>query len=272
MKFLILATVLISSAASANIDITTGGKGGYYYGTLGSNTAKVMRERGMPSQIHESRGGVQNLDRLVAGQADLAFAQADTVKAYTDNNPNAALEDIATLGKECIFMAVKEGGKVSKAQDLKKDTLVYAGKQGSGGESSLRYLMSMNKNINPQIALRGGTRALNQVKQGKADAMIWVQSPTKLDTRELQLINQKDSGLTLAEIDLDGIFSSAKLPSGEAIYSFEKVKYASGWGNNVTTACTSIVAMVNVDNMDDDQVDKIADLLNLNKTRITGGK
>ncbi len=110
---LVLALVF-SSAASADITVTTGLSGLTYHGTYGPNLAGALREQGFKTTIVTSKGSVENLDRIAADPNTIGFAQADVYASWATAKPNEAsnVVPIGEIWKECAFIAVRDDGSI----------------------------------------------------------------------------------------------------------------------------------------------------------------
>ncbi len=139
---LLVATLALSLQASA-YTITTGGKSGAYF-KVGNNLAKLVKG----GKVLESKGSVENLERLVSGEADIGIVQLDAYAWYLSKHPKASakIEIMGDLFKECIHIAVNKNGKVQDEDDLQSEGATIAiGPQGSGTAVSWDYMMKLEK-------------------------------------------------------------------------------------------------------------------------------
>jgi len=235
-----LATVLVSTTALADPAIITGGiAGGTYQTIYGANVAQLLKAKGHDVKLLESKGSMENLQRLGSGEAQLGFAQLDAYAQYlkTGGKP---LEIVVSLGKECGYLAVKKDGKVTSEKDLRrvKDATIAIGEEGSGSAIMWQYMTTLVPEYkNARIVFQGGTRAINQIgTPGGPDAYLFVTAPGNLAHKLIQAVNA-NKNLKFVDLDKGGL--DAKLSNGKPIYEFDKTAVCSGWGCNVDTICTA---------------------------------
>ena len=116
----VLAFLSFSVMAGENVVITTGQQGLTYNSVYGVNLAGALNEFGNKSQVVPSKGSLDNLDKVAAGEAQIGFTQADAFQFRRAKHPNEAqnVDIVGQLAKECVWVAVKKDGKISKAADL----------------------------------------------------------------------------------------------------------------------------------------------------------
>lgn len=235
-----LAGMLVSTLALADPATITGGiAGGTYQTVYGANLAQVLKAKGHDVKLLESKGSMENLQRLGSGEAQLGFAQLDAYAQYlkTGGKP---LEIVATLGTECGFLAIKKDGKVTSEKDLRraKDATIAIGEEGSGSAIMWQYMTTLVPDYrNAKIIFQGGTRAINQIgTPGGPDAFLFVTAPGNLEHKLIQAVSA-NKNLKFVDVDKGGL--DAKLPNGKPIYEFDKVAVCSGmFGCSVETICT----------------------------------
>jgi TRAP-type uncharacterized transport system substrate-binding protein len=235
-----LATLLVTTSALADPAAITGGTAGGTYETVyGANLAQVLKAKGHAVRLLESKGSMNNLERLEKGEAQFGFAQLDAYGQYlkTGGKP---LEIVAALGQECGYLVVKKEGKVTSEKDLRraKDATIAIGEEGSGSAITWQYMTRLVPDYkNAKIIFQGGTRALNQIgTPGGPDAYLFVTAPGNQNNSLIQAVNANKS---LKFVDLDKSWLDDKLPDGKPVYEFDKISVCSGWGCNVETICTA---------------------------------
>ncbi|ENZ7198361.1 hypothetical protein ACG755_005794 [Klebsiella variicola] len=111
-----VALLCLSNAASAaEIVITTCQQGLTYNAVYSVNLASAMSEYGYSSTMITSKGSLVNLDKVASGTVQICFTQADAFQFWRSRDSNEAqkVDIIGELADECVFVAVKKGGKVS---------------------------------------------------------------------------------------------------------------------------------------------------------------
>ncbi|NJQ01936.1 TAXI family TRAP transporter solute-binding subunit [Streptomyces zingiberis] len=165
-------------AARGTVSFSTGVPTGVYwrYGDL-------LKERladDLPEvdvRLETSEGSVQNLQRLVSGQANFTIATADAVAAYREANPRGArqLRACARLYDDYLQLVVPEDSEVTRAADL-KGKRVAIGQPGSG-VSLITHRLLRAAGLDPEediTAVRVGIdRMPEMLREGRIDAFFW---------------------------------------------------------------------------------------------------
>jgi len=252
IKKIILISIFSAILMAQGVVITTGTRKGSYY-KYGIKIGYKVKN----STVEPSNGSVQNFDRLLKGEAQVALAQADAYRYYTKKHPEAEnkIEPIGTLYKECVFLVTKKDGKIKDDGDLQREGIkVDIGKNGSGSQVTWEYMTMLENGFSKaDTYYNGGNMALAKVKSGVFDAAIIVTKP-RINSRVFKQI--EDAGLTIRDIkdwDLNDKFK------GEPIYTFETVKvFDHFFGGKVDTICTTANVYVSRD-VDDKTKDRIAE-------------
>ena len=171
-----------------------------------------------------SNGSVENIDNLISGKAQIGFAFADSYKLKITQDPRASkLKVLGVLNKGCLYVAVKNGGKISDDGDLEKTGVtVDIGPKGAGANTTWEYLGSFDNDFKKPntIELGGGDPAsLNALEYGNIDATLSMQSPSTKNVFVQDVLANKN--LKFLPIT-DGDFTD-KLPDGKPIYTKEKI-------------------------------------------------
>lgn len=239
-RILAVVVLLMPALVWADSAIITGGiPGGTYQTVYGANLAQILKAKGHQVQLLESKGSLENVQRLGNGEAQFGFAQLDAYAQYLKAG-GKPLEIVAALGKECGFLVIKKDGKVTSEKDLRraKDATIAIGDEGSGSAVMWQYMTSLvSEYKNAKIIYQGGTRAINQIgTPGGPDAYLFVTAPGNLEHKLIQAVNANKS-LRFVDMDKGGL--DAKLPNGKPIYEFDKAPVCSGMFCNVDTICTA---------------------------------
>lgn len=271
-KLLIGVLALFSSMAMAGEDvvITTGQQGLTYNSVYGVNLASALNEFGNRSQVVPSKGSLDNLDKVAAGQAQLGFTQADAFQFWRSKHPNEAqnVDIVGQLAKECVWVAVKKDGKITKASDLSNGAKIAVGDPDSGSYASWQYLQQLVKEYaKAETYAKGGIRSLAKVATGEYDAFLWVSAAGK-PNKFLDAVNQDSSGLEL--IDMSTWSVNDKLPNGQTVYTKETAQVNNNFfGGKVDVPCTTTLVVAN-NNGSDELLEAVSTILLKNQTRILG--
>jgi len=226
---MVVVGLLVSSVCAAD-GISTGKSTGTYY-KVGHNIAAGL---GMSKdKVLESKGSVENLDRLVKGEADIAMVQMDALAFYMTQNPGAAqvVEVVGPLYEECVYVAVNKEGKVKSEDDLqKKGAVIAIGEEGTGSVVTWDYMRQLEPGYKESaVSFTSGNRALGKLASSPdsgLDAVMWVARPdakndllqTVMKNKSLKMININDSNL-----------NNVYKPTGKPVYRFDNFKVESGF-------------------------------------------
>jgi uncharacterized protein len=166
-------------ASDGRITIATGNTGGVYY-TLGGGLAQLISDNTpLKASAAETGASVQNIQQLVAGDYDIAFALADTAadavegKASFEGKP----VDIAALARiypNYTQVVVRADSGINSVADMKGKT-ISTGSPKSGTEVIANRLLTAaglaESDISAQrLALRP---TVDQMKSGQIDGLFW---------------------------------------------------------------------------------------------------
>lgn len=248
-----IATALMATPAlSQDVTITTGREGGSYFGTQGPKIVKFVKGVGLNGTIVASSGSLDNLDKVAKGEAQVGISQADAIMFFKKTNPQAGtkIEIGGTLGRECVFVVAKKGGKVNSDSDLQvKGVTIAAGAQGDGSRATWDYMGILEekfKNATPNDA--GGASGLAQVVSGQTNAFLFVTNPDPKVLYSSELFTLARDNKTLQFVPVTDWDLNDKLPNGDAVYDFETVTIKPGlFSDTVKTICMSTYTVYNGD-------------------------
>ncbi|WP_410536047.1 TAXI family TRAP transporter solute-binding subunit [Streptomyces sp. KL2] len=165
-------------APGGQVVFTTGARGGVYerYGEL----LKEQLGRDLPEvdvTLVPSQGSVQNIERLVSGEASFTIAAADAVAAYVNSGGEGAdrLRACARLYDDYIQLVVPADSPVRAAEDL-EGLRVGLGQRRSGVNLIAGRLLKaagLDPDEDVQPVLRGIDRMPELLVRGELDAFFW---------------------------------------------------------------------------------------------------
>ncbi|WP_425583658.1 TAXI family TRAP transporter solute-binding subunit [Streptomyces macrosporus] len=165
-------------APSGSVVFATGARGGVYerYGEL----LKEQLGRDLPEvdvTLASSEGSVENIERLVSGEASFTIAAADAVAAYLEEDRPGAdrLRACARLYDDYIQLVVPADSPVRSAEDL-EGLRVGLGQQRSGvnliaGRLLRAAGLDPRRDVVP--VLEGIGRMPDLLARGELDAFFW---------------------------------------------------------------------------------------------------
>ena len=238
-------------------------------GLVGRDSKGVEKASNLPSN-----GSVENLDNLISGKAQIGFVFADSYKLKLSQDPRAAkLKVLGVLNEGCLYVAVKNKGKISDDGDLEKDGVtVDVGPKGAGANTTWDYLGTFDKDFKKpnRVELGGGDPAsLNALDYGTIDATLSMQVPSKNNTLVQDVLANKN--LKFLPIT-DGDFTD-KLPDGKQIYNKKEIIIKEGSWSNTTlnTICTDVLVLGG-ESLSNDDYKLVSALIYRNKAAIIGTK
>lgn len=276
MKKTILGCILASVLAAPVVAeeqkyvITTGKKGLSYNGTFGPNLSLLLAELGYRTTIARSQGAEMNLERIAADKADIGFAPLYVYASWMKSNPKVRdkVMLVGVLGKECLFAAVAEKGKVQDEDDIGEGIKVAVQKKGSGASSGWSYLRTLESDYaKASTYYKGGNTALIGLKNGMYDMVLWESFPDK-PNKYLAIVNAENSGLRM--MDLDDHSLNEEMDDGTQVFEFYKATTRQGFfGDTVEVPCAPMGVFVKAE-LDEDVIDELAGAVATNSARILG--
>ncbi|MFI2032688.1 TAXI family TRAP transporter solute-binding subunit [Streptomyces buecherae] len=166
------------ASPSGSVTVTTGVRTGVYarYGEL----LKEHLDEDLPRlrvNLMPSEGSVQNIRRLVAGEASFTIATADAVATYRDEGGDGAhrLRACARLYDDYLQLVVPAGSTVRRTADL-AGKRVAIGQPGSGVSLIAERLLTA-AGLDPEKDLTpvpvGISEMTTLMRKGKIDAFFW---------------------------------------------------------------------------------------------------
>jgi uncharacterized protein len=175
----LLAALPACSAPFADVPLTiaTGGGKGVYY-SLGTALAEAWREGlGLTTvpTVLPTGGSVENVTRLAAGTADVAFSQVDVAKESIATDPQA-LRALARVYDEFVHIVVPSSSPVTTLAQL-GGARVSVGARNSGVYFTVRRLLTAI-GLSPDRDLRAAYLSVDAstaaLQRGEIDAFFWI--------------------------------------------------------------------------------------------------
>ena len=266
----IVALIVLNTAKAVEpYTVSTGGKQGSYY-RVGFNLTGAIPG----GTVATSKGSVQNLDRLMKGEAQLGMTQMDVVAWYANKYPASVskLEIMGGMYQECVYIAYNKDGKVRNEDDLQKSGVTIAvGKKGSGGSVTWDYMRKLEPGYKKaSVSYTGGTRALNKLAVGDSsgiDAVLWVTKPTLSGKYAQSVIN--NDALQFMNVNDKDLNDNYK-PTGKPVYTFHTIETEKGFFNDqeFSTICMDAVLIADSET-DEELLDEVSNMtLNYKATLI----
>lgn len=221
---IVFATVSFCSAAYAQTPtfrLCTGLESGNYY-----KAGHILRSATHNVEVVQTKGSLDNLERMIGGQCDGAFVQSDSLLVYSARNARAisGIERAGILYKEMAHLLCNRDSNIGRVTDLGKSNTIAVGGEGSGARTTWdAFVLADKKRYEPvQTDGRSGTRALAAIADGsQVQCLLWVGAlKGAYMTAEAQ---EQGSRVVLVGTDDWDMGKVAKDARGAPVYSYEEI-------------------------------------------------
>jgi TRAP transporter TAXI family solute receptor len=225
------ASTLLAAATPAlaqeQLSIATGGTGGVYY-PMGGGLAEIINAHvdGYSATAEVTGASVENMGLVATGDADIAFALADTVQqafggtGRFDGQALPMLRGLAVSYANMVHIVALEGSGITSLADL-RGKRVSIGAPGSGTEVNAAAILNANGITYDDIDEQrlNFNETADALSNGDIDAGIWsVGAPTSsimnlATTKDIVLIALSEAEMAAAR-GADPVFAMTTLPGG----------------------------------------------------------
>jgi TRAP-type uncharacterized transport system substrate-binding protein len=264
LTLLVLLCGVAHAAEKPSVWIASGPAGGTYRGVYAKKFETDLRGYDVFHQM--TTGSGENLDLLVSGKANVAFAQADIYAMQLRQDPER-LEGLVLIGRiatECVYIAYRRRGVVQSLAQLGqpvdgRPAKIAVGPAAGGASGTWSLFTSLDTALaNATVDHGGDTLALNQLATGAYEAMIWVTDPNNLKHKLLRAVRANGD---LALMPIEAPILDYSLPSGMKVYGRRTVDLEDNWrGDKLDTVCTGALVLARKDS-DPEFIKKLADIV-----------
>jgi len=179
----LLAYWWVDPAPPRSLRLATGQENSAYE-TFGKQYASQLARDDIKVTLQPTLGSRDNLQRLLAGEADVAFVQSGSTDGDTMNAEDgdaAERQELVSLGSlftEPVWLFLREEAKVTKLTDL-RGKRINLGPEGTGVPRLLRQVLDAN-GIEPkdlQIGDLADTPATVELLAGRIDGLVFSSAP-----------------------------------------------------------------------------------------------
>ncbi|ATX82998.1 TRAP transporter solute receptor, TAXI family [Mariprofundus ferrinatatus] len=172
----VVAYQFVDPAPPTTLTLSAGSKGGAYY-AHGEAYRDYLKQHGITVTLLESGGSLENLARLKAGKADLAFVQSGIA-----TDADQGIESLGSIYYEPLWLFLRNGVQIASLGELKGKSIAIGG-DGSGTQVLAQQLLAANgiDAANAKLMASGGDAAADALLAGRIDALFLVASE-KADT------------------------------------------------------------------------------------------
>ena len=151
------------------------------YEQFGKQYATLLARDDITVTLQGTLGSQDNLQRLLAGQADVAFVQSGSTDDRVGNADSVERQGLVSLGSlftEPVWLFLREEAKVTRLTDL-RGKRINLGPEGTGVPRLLRQVLDAN-NIEPKqltISDLANTPATVELLAGRIDGLVFSSAP-----------------------------------------------------------------------------------------------
>lgn len=167
-----IAYQFVQAAPPDRIVVTTGGKEGAYY-MFAQQYREILARNDITVDIRDSAGSVENIERLHAQAADLAFVQGGTSRSTNIQE----LRSLGSLYYEPLWVFSRGHDQLRRLSDLRGKRLAV-GAEGSGARFLAQQVLKDNGMTGPATVVSplGGQHAATALLRGDLDGAFFVAS------------------------------------------------------------------------------------------------
>jgi uncharacterized protein len=177
-------------------------------------------------EVIETKGSLDNLDKLSNGQCDGAFVQSDAMLVYSSKNAKAisGMERAGVLYQEQAHMICNRKLDLGRMVNLNKSHTVAVGPDGSGARTTWDAFVLADKARYSVVNTdsRSGVRALSAVAEGTQVQCALVITALNSSFMKNDAQQQGDNVVLVGTDDRD-MTKTAKDNRGNAVYTYGEI-------------------------------------------------
>jgi uncharacterized protein len=178
----VVAYVVVDPAPPRRVLLSTGQENSAYE-EFGKKYAAILRRDDIAVTLERSLGSEQNLQRLVDGQADVAFVQSGSTSE--DEAQRRGLVSLGSLFTEPVWLFLRDGaGKAGQGGEVRsltqlKGLRINLGPEGTGVPKLFRQLLAVNglDAQDLQVSSLENTPATVELLAGRIDGLVFSSAP-----------------------------------------------------------------------------------------------
>jgi TRAP transporter TAXI family solute receptor len=189
---LVWIALSLDPAPPRSITLASGSQGGAY-DAAGRRLASFLESEGVTVEVIETAGSAENINRLMAGSADVAIVQGGVGAELV---AMGRLQSLGALFYEPLWIFASAETPVSDIREL-DGMRIAAGDIGSGTRVLLSTLFELNGVENAIWVEEAGSDAAAALRTGNADIAAFMTSPDPAYIRDLVA----DPGIIVMQIE-----------------------------------------------------------------------
>ena len=188
----------------------------------------ILKKNSQTVQIEviETKGSLDNLDKLSSGQCDGAFVQSDAMLVYSSKNAKAisGMERAGILYQEQVHMVCNRKLDLGRMVNLNKSHTVAVGPDGSGGRTTWDGFVLADKARYSVVNTdsRSGVRAMAAVAEGTQVQCALVVTALNASLMKNDAQKEGDNVVLVGTDDRD-MTKTAKDGRGNAVYTYGEI-------------------------------------------------
>jgi len=167
----VIAYQFVEPAPPRTLTLSTGGPGGGYH-LFGERYRARLAEYGIDLKLRQSAGSIENLERLMRGEVDVAFVQGGTVGQAA----RTQLQGLGSLYYEPLWVFLRDDLELRDLRGM-QGLRIGVGASGSGTRAIAVQLLGENGIGDGGLLESGGSDAVDALLSGGLDAAFFVASP-----------------------------------------------------------------------------------------------
>lgn len=178
----VVAYQFVRPAPPSRLSIATGGESGAYYAFAG-RYREILARNAATLAVRTSAGSHENLARLAAGEADVAFVQGGVLPAGADPvsgsvGEESGLRSLGSVYFEPVWVFYRGEMPLDRLHQL-AGRRIAIGAEGSGLRGLALQLLEANEIDATRATLMplGGLNAAEELQQGRIDAAFVIAAP-----------------------------------------------------------------------------------------------
>jgi TRAP transporter TAXI family solute receptor len=218
-----VAAAAFGQTSKAGMNFCTGGASGNYYWV--GKQLEANTKGSISVNVVETRGSMDNLDKIVTAECDGAIVQNDALRVFQSRNPRSLgnIERVTSLYREYVHLVCNRQSGIDRVTDLTNRHTVAIGPAGSGSSVTWEgFVLADKKKYGPvNTSPLAGLRALAAVKDGsQVQCMLFTAGLNSQFVKED--IQAAGDRVVLVKAD-DRDFDNAVDDKGRKIYTFADI-------------------------------------------------
>lgn len=272
----IVSEQVFAQEAPEHFVISTGLENGVYWHT-GNRLKTVAGEMGLDVSAVESKGSLDNLDKLLDSDSpvNMTFAQADVLQHHLNRYPSdrSKLDILESIGQQCVFIVTGLNSDIRDADDIQDADDLHLGIDTTALALAATFDYMATRLLDLEdvdVVFEDASEILAQLYKKDADinAFLLV-SPPRAHTEDFKYVLDNPHRYRLVELDDDDLTGS--LQDGRQIYHGVRLALP-GANKPIRTICARGVLLANRHKLSMRQRNQLTDLVSYQWMRIYGSQ